>query len=97
MKAFYVRTRQNQKRVGRASEIEFGSSAIVNAMEVADRKRGLGALALIQNTLHAEENISHTVGGHTVRREVRHRLRGSNKFKSSTDRKLYNFIEAVAG
>ena len=49
VKAFDVRACQNQKRVGQASEIEFRSSAIVDAMKVADRKRGLGTFALIQN------------------------------------------------
>src|SRR5260370_16541411 len=59
VKAFDFRACQNQKRVGRASEIEFRSSAIVDAMKVADRKRGLGTFALIQNALRAEENIGH--------------------------------------
>ena len=77
VKAFDFRACQNQKRVGRASEIEFRSSAIVDAMKVADRKRGLGTFALIQNALRAEENIGHALGSSAFCREVRDRLLSS--------------------
>src|SRR5207249_5946008 len=97
VKALDVRACQNQKRVGRASEIEFRSSAIVDAMKVASRKRGLGTFALIQNALRAEENISHAVGRSAFCREVRDRLRRSQQLDSPRHGELHHFIEAIAG
>src|SRR5205823_8998902 len=97
VKAFHVRACQNQKRVGRASEIEFRSTAIVDAMKVADRKRRLGTFALIQNALRAEENISQAIGCSAYRRKVRGRLRRSQELDSPRHGELHHFIEAVAG
>ncbi len=92
VKPFDFRACQNQKRVGRASEIEFRSSAIVDAMKVADRKRGLGTFALIQNALRAEENIGHALGSSAFCREVRDRL---PEAKSSTRRVTESFITSL--
>lgn len=63
-KALDVRARQKQKRVARASEVEFRSSAVVNAMRVADCKCGLGAFSLMA----AEPVAQFTAEGTTTNR-----------------------------
>ena len=97
VKLFHICTCKQKCRIGGTADVEIGSSAAVNAMEIACGNGRFSAFAGEKHSLRTQRNATGIIAGTRNCVCMGNRLEFCKKFDPSRDRKFRNFVQAGLG